>query len=190
MGCIMNQGPTDILEAEHRVIEKVVGAAAILADELESGQAVEPATLEAIVEFMRTYADRCHHGKEEAELFPALERKGVPMHGCPIGALTGEHQQGRTLVAGLAEATASYASGNPAGQPALVQGLRGIVNLYPTHIWKEDYLLFPMANKVLDEADQRDLLQRFARVEATMGPDTHQRMEQSAEALAESTRRI
>ena len=48
--------------------------------------AVEPETLQQVVAFMRNYADKCHHGKEEAELFPFLERRGVPMRGCPIDA--------------------------------------------------------------------------------------------------------
>ncbi len=88
---MMEKKPTEMLEAEHHVIQKVVGAMAVL------GQEVEAKTLQGIVEFMRTFADKCHHGKEEIHLFPALERKGVPARGCPVGALLHEHQQGRAL---------------------------------------------------------------------------------------------
>ena len=176
--------PTEMLEEEHRFIQKVVSAIPALVEALETGQKVEAQTLQDIVEFMRTFADKCHHGKEEAHLFPALEKRGVPMKGCPVGALTHEHQQGRVLVTGLAEAAEAYAQGDTAAIEALVSNLRGIAELYPNHIWKEDYLLFPMTNKVLSPDDQKDLREKFEAVEDAIGRDVHQRFEQLAERLS------
>jgi hemerythrin-like domain-containing protein len=176
--------PTEMLEEEHRFIQKVVSAIPALVEALETGQKVETQTLQDIVEFMRTFADKCHHGKEEAHLFPALGQKGVPMKGCPVGALTHEHQQGRALVAGLAEAAGAYAQGDAGAKEALVSNLRGITELYPNHIWKEDYLLFPMTNKVLSPDDQKDLREKFEAVEDAIGRDVHQRFEQLAERLS------
>src|SRR5450756_1448791 len=131
---------------------------AVLADRLETGQRVEPTTLQNMVEFMRTFADRCHHGKEETHLFPALERKGVPVRGCPMGVLVAEHQKGRSLVKALAEAVDAYAKGDSLATKPLLESLRGITELYPGHIWREDYLLFPLTNKVLQPQDQSCLL--------------------------------
>ena len=65
---------TQMLEDEHLVIAKVVGAAPVLADRLEAGQLVDVETLLGVVEFMRTFADNLHHGKEETHLFTLLER--------------------------------------------------------------------------------------------------------------------
>ena len=70
----MEKMPTEILEEEHHYIQKVVGAMAALAERLETGQDVDTAMLQSIVEFMRTFADNCHHGKEETHLFTLLER--------------------------------------------------------------------------------------------------------------------
>jgi hemerythrin-like domain-containing protein len=181
------ESPTDILEAEHRVIERVIAAAAVLAETLETGGPVEPETLQQVVAFMRAYADKCHHGKEEAELFPLLERRGVPATGCPVGALTGEHAHGRELVTALSDAAAAHAAGDPAAREALLTSLRGITTLYPSHIWKEDYLLFPMSNKVLSQEDQRELYARFLKVDEGMGPGMHEHFEQVA---ADLTRRV
>ena len=64
-----SKSPTEILEAEHHVIQKVVGAMAVLAEGLGAGQEPPVETLRNIVEFMRTFADKCHHGKEEVHLF-------------------------------------------------------------------------------------------------------------------------
>ena len=175
--------PTDILEAEHRVIERVVGSMPTLIRMLEAGQEIEAGLLQDVVEFMRTFADRCHHGKEETHLFPVLVGKGVPDTGCPIGGLTHEHQQGRVLVKDLAAAVGAYA-GDASAKESLIHSLRGVVGHYPQHIWKEDFLLFPMTNKVLGPGDQHELLAKFAQVEAEIGEDTHHRFEQMARDLA------
>jgi hemerythrin-like domain-containing protein len=147
---------------------------------LQAGQPVEPSLFLEIVEFMRMFADKCHHGKEEVHLFSVLVQKGVPVTGCPIGALTHEHQQGRALVSGLAEAAQAYARGDGVAIASLVETLHGITELYPNHIWKEDYLLFPMTNKVLGADDHRDLMEKFIQADATTGHDTPRRFEDMA----------
>jgi hemerythrin-like domain-containing protein len=172
--------PTDVLEAEHRAIERVVLAAVKLADALEAGGSVGAETMLQLVEFMRTYADKCHHGKEEAELFPMLARRGVPIRGCPLGTLTGEHIQGRALVAALHDAAVAQTAGDPAAREAVSRSLRGISVLYPNHIWKEDYLLIPMCGKVLSPADQAELRARFDRADQAMGSYTIERFERAA----------
>jgi hemerythrin-like domain-containing protein len=175
--------PTQMLEDEHVIIAKVVAATPVLADRLEAGQAIEAETLRGIVEFMRTFADRCHHGKEEQLLFPLLGKKGIPLQGCPIGVLTMEHGKGRLLVKGLADAAEAYQKGDLEGKQAVIHALRGIADLYPNHIWKEDYLLFPMTLKVLSPEEQQVLYQQFEQVEETIGADVHHRLEQFAERL-------
>jgi hemerythrin-like domain-containing protein len=176
-----------MLEDEHVVIAKVVAATPLLADRLEAGGTVDAETLRGVAEFMRTFADRCHHGKEEELLFPLLLEKGVPAQGCPIGALMAEHTQGRALVRGLADAAQAYQSGDPAAKEAVVQSLRGIATLYPNHIWKEDYLLFPMTLKVMGLEEQQDLYEQFEQVEERIGRDVHHGLEHFAERLAAIT---
>ena len=179
--------PTQMLEDEHLVIAKVVGAAPVLADRMEAGQLVDVETLRGVVEFMRTFADKCHHGKEEELLFPTLAHKGIPMQGCPVGALTAEHIRGRVLVKELAEAAEAYKSGEPAAKGKVVKSLRGIAALYPNHIWKEDYLLFPLTEKVLSMEEQQSLYRQFELVEERVGRDVHHRLEHFAEGLSAST---
>lgn len=181
----MTNDPIGMLEEEHRFIAKVVSAATVLADRLDADQPVKIETLESIVEFMRTYADKCHHGKEEDLLFPKLAERGVPMRGCPVEALTREHALGRALVKGLAEATGAFRRGDPSAKESLIKNLRGIAELYPHHIWKEDYLLFPLSNKVLSVEDQQNLAQEFEKVEESVGRDVHQRLQQLSEELAQ-----
>jgi hemerythrin-like domain-containing protein len=137
--------------------------------------------LQNVVDFMRLYADKCHHGKEEDRLFPLLAKRGVPAHGCPLEALTHEHGTGRVLVKGLAEAVDAFRKADPAAKENLIKNLRGIAELYPGHIWKEDYLLFPMSHKVLNAEDQHHLALEFEQVEETFGRAMHEQLERLSE---------
>jgi len=180
---MIEQGPVEILEAEHRVILKVVAGLVMLADRLEGGEDVEPATLDKIVEFLRVFADRCHHGKEESLLFPALERRGVPASGCPLGGLTMEHQKGRQMVGEFANAIREYERNEQGARDNVVKALRALGAFYPNHIWKEDYLLFPLAGKLLPPEDQNNLRVQFDAVEHELGHETHERLVHFAEEL-------
>jgi len=184
---MVTDSPTEMLEAEHRVIAKVIGAVPVLADQLDAGQAVDVGLLRDIVEFMRTFADQCHHGKEELLLFPVLGKKGVPLQGCPVGALTAEHARGRALVKELADAVDAQQEGEPSAKETVIGALRGIAALYPNHIWKEDYLLFPMTNKVLNVEEQQLLSGEFQKVDERIGLSQYQRLEAFAEYVAEIT---
>jgi len=183
-------GPTDRLEWEHHCIQQVVGAMAPLAETLEKGGKVDVGTLRSIVEFMRTFADKCHHGKEEKHLFALLEQKGVPIHGCPLGILLLEHQKGRTLVTKLAEITESYATDSPSASEELVKCLHELMHLYPNHIWKEEYLLFPMTNKMVPPEEQREMNQNFDDVDKSIGTNVHDRFLQAAQKLEKDARGV
>ncbi len=175
--------PVEMLEAEHRVIQKMVAGMSVLAERLEGGEQVDVSLLDRIVVFLRTFADRCHHGKEESLLFPALIRRGVPSHGCPIGGLTMEHQKGRVMVGELADAIPGYAAGEPLAREIVVKTLKALVAFYPNHIWKEDYLLFPLAGKVLTPEDQQELMEKFESVDRELGIGAHEAFDKVAAEL-------
>jgi len=155
---------------------------------LESDKDIAVEELQNITEFMCIFGDKCHHGKEEKELFPLLEKKGVPMQGCPVAALTHEHEVGRNLVKVLVEATVAYGNKGGSAKEELLKQLRGLINLYPNHIWKEDYLLFPMTNKILSDSEQKDLQTKFEMVEKEIGPDTYTKYKRLAEEIDERYR--
>lgn len=175
---------TEELEREHKVIQKVVAVMAQIEEQLELRHTVNADVLRDLLQFMRVFSEQCHHGKEESYFFPYLETKGVPSTGCPLSALKGEHARSRQLLADLNSATADYIADSERGRLQLLQVLQGLVVLYPAHIWKEDYLLFPMADKLLGDADQELLLQQFEMAEEGLGPNTHETFEKLADNLA------
>jgi len=178
-----NTRPTDELEHEHRIIERVVAAMAVLAEKLQSGKEVEARVLNDLGEFLRVFAEGCHHGKEERYLFPLLEKRGVPVSGCPLAVLLHEHDKGRHLMADLKQTSEAYIRSGNTEKDALIWTLHQLVELYPAHIWKEDYLLLPMTSKILSDTDQEALAREFEQHESEIGSDVHHGFEQLAESL-------
>lgn len=179
------QRATEALEREHKVIQKVVAVMAQLVAQLELRHTVNEDLLRDVLQFMRVFSDQCHHGKEEGYFFPYLESKGVPSTGCPLSALKGEHAKSRQLLADLNSATDSYISDPEKGRLTLVQVLQSLVALYPAHIWKEDYLLFPMADKILRDTDEEVLLRQFEIAEESLGTHAHETFEKLADDLSQ-----
>lgn len=105
-------GLTKILSDEHRVIEVVLDCLDKISEEANSaGKLDEESALQAI-DVIRTFADKCHHGKEEDHLFATLIEKGMPKEGGPVGQMLVEHEQGRAFVKGMADSVSDAATGD------------------------------------------------------------------------------
>ncbi len=144
---------TEFLEREHQAIQKAVAVMSSIVDQLELKHVVDADLLRDLIQFMRIFGDQCHHAKEESYLFPLLEQRGVPATGCPLSALKAEHVKGRQLMDDFASASANYIADTEGGRAGLIQVLQNLVTLYPAHIWKEDYLLFPITAKHITAED-------------------------------------
>jgi hemerythrin-like domain-containing protein len=166
---------TDVLVEEHEVILRIIAVLNAAAEKLAAGQEVSPDVFRQAVDFIRTFADQCHHGKEQDLLFPALEQRGVPRDGGPIGVMLYEHDLGRAFVKQMANGTEAWAAGDTEAKSEVIEGARGYAQLLAQHIHKENMVLYPMGNRVLSEADQQELLEKFEEVEEAMGEGTHER---------------
>jgi hemerythrin-like domain-containing protein len=91
------------------------------------------------------------------------------------------------MVGELADAIRGYAAGEPPARENLIKSLRALVAFYPSHIWKEDYLLFPLAGKVLTSEDRQELMDKFETVERELGVDV---LEGFDKVVAELERKI
>lgn len=178
-----HDNPIHLLTHEHHYILKVVHGLSAIDQNLEAGRQPGIARLHGVVAFMREFADRCHHAKEEAILFPAMEGKGVPQDGCPLEGLLREHARGRERVGALAAAIDALERGDAAAPAALREAIAGIQQLYPNHIWKEDQMVFPMAERLFSAAELADLHARFEQAEVELGPE-HERYVAFADEMA------
>ncbi len=175
---------TEALEREHRTIEKVLAVMARLQEQVALDHAVEPEVLRDLLQFMRIFCDQYHQAREESYLFSLLEERGIPATGCPIATLKSEHGTILRLVNELSESTAAYLADRRLGKLNLKEALHKLVTFFPGHIWKEDYLLFPMAEKVLSSSDQEMLLEQFDVAEFDMGGRVNEEFEALAENLS------
>ena len=159
----------------------------VMADRLEGGSPVDPADLESSVEFIRVFADKCHHAKEEGHLFPEMEKAGVPRERGPIGVMLADHVEGRKHVAAMAGAIPGIREGSVKAAEAFASAARGYGELLTGHIYKEDHILYPMADIRLSGAQQNSLEACFADIEKTIvGEGRHEEFHRLLERLSET----
>jgi hemerythrin-like domain-containing protein len=176
--------PTQVLKNEHRVIEQVLNVLEKIAEKAGVENKLDVESAEQAIDFLRNFADKCHHGKEEHQLFPLLENKGFSRETGPTGVMCHEHEEGRGLIRGMAEAVAD--PGSPDAADRFAGYARAYIRLLRVHIQKEDHCLFSMTDGMLNSQEQDYLLEQFERVEAEdMGTGAHERYLDVANALAD-----
>ncbi len=173
----MESSATSVLRSEHEAILRMLDAADEVALRIMRGKTPDREILSGLIEFLRLFADRCHHGKEEELLFPKLEEKGLPRYGGPIGVMLAEHDQGRAFIRKMVESFESFAAGDKGAARNWAEAAQGYSQLLRSHIGKENNILFVMADSILSESDQSELSTGFERVELEkMGSGTHERL--------------
>jgi len=144
------------LMIEHRLIERMISLIRETLAKTEKADKINPHFVDTVVDFIRTYADRTHHGKEENILFRDLNERSLSDEDRQMmKSLIEEHLFGRQTVKALVNANKLYRNGDDSALTDIVKNLNTLVDFYPKHIEKEDKEFFPAArNYVTDEEDQ------------------------------------
>ena len=121
-------------------------------DELEKAvsNSVDMGKIREFLDFTESYAEP-HHHKEEKVLFPALEKKGIPNEGGPIGVMLSEHEAKRGFVKELRKAV------KEGKEDKIKENALAIVSLMRDHIFKEDNILYPCAKDALSQEEMAEL---------------------------------
>jgi hemerythrin-like domain-containing protein len=168
--------PTNILRNEHKVIKAALACLHEMTVRIQAGQRVEIQDIREMLDFIRNFADGCHHFKEEKVLFPAMGLGGFPEDAGPISVMLHEHEVGRSYVRSMAEAVDRAEQGDSEGITPFLAPAQGYIALLENHIYKEDNILFPMAERALGEDKMEEVLEDFKRHEKEeMGDGTHQK---------------
>jgi hemerythrin-like domain-containing protein len=173
---------TDALRLEHQSIEGALDFAERIAAKINRDQEVPSANVAKLMEFIRLFVEQCHHSKEEEILFPLLEKKGISANGGPLGVMLMEHDRARVLIEQM-----SVAAGNALGHPSAKRWMRAAwdySDLMIDHFYKEEEMLFKMADRVLSQEEQAGLAGAFKLLEdEKIGPGKHQQLRAMMEEL-------
>lgn len=151
--------PAAPLMIEHRLIERMIAVMRRKATEAENSGTADVRFIDTAVDFIRNYADHCHHGKEERILFRDLAAKPLSAeHRRVMDELVAEHVFGRQTTARLVEARRRYSGGDTGAFADIIDCLRTLAGFYPKHIEKEDRHFFvPVMHYFTQEEQDRML---------------------------------
>lgn len=175
--------------SEHTVIERVITTLEGAVQASAEGKTVRPEFFIGAADFVRGFADGCHHRKEENVLFKAMGQNGVPVLGGPIGVMLNEHEQGRRFTRAMRSGAEKWINGQEAGRQEALQAAGQYAALLHQHILKENNILFPMANQAIPLANQEQVAEDFERVEhEETGAGVHEKYLALAESLEAEAR--
>jgi hemerythrin-like domain-containing protein len=162
----------ETLRDEHEGVLAVLGQLERAVGAAERGAPVPSDVFADIQEFFAVFVDRCHHSKEESELFPRLVAGGSSDI---VHRLESEHVTGRSLAKDYADAVGAYRPGDAASGGRLAAAARAYADLLRRHIDLETQELFPATEALA--ADDHAIAEGFERIEEErIGPGTHERL--------------
>jgi len=154
--------PVGPLMWEHRLIEKMLASLMKHVDKIEKSKIVNPVVIDVAVDFVRMYADRTHHGKEEEILFRDLAKKNLPPElKKTMQELLDEHAWGRKTTGMLVAAKDKYLQGDEGKLTEIIGLARELCNFYPRHIEKEDKHFFYPCQECFSKDEQEKMLAEF-----------------------------
>ena len=160
--------PIGPLMWEHRLIEKMLRCFEPETRKMTEQKKVDPLFIDTAVDFIRTYADRTHHGKEEDILFRDLSNKQLSSeHSRIMDELVEEHKYARKTVGMLVDAKERYLKGENTSHE-IVTFLEELAHFYPIHIKKEDKQFFYPCMDYFSKEEQDRMLQEFYKFDRKM----------------------
>ena len=173
----------NILKEEHAVIERVLDLLEPAGTGVRKGEP-PPAGFERwAIEFLRHFADHCHHAKEETALFPLLEARGITRKGGPLGVMLREHDEGRAYLQRMQDAA------DRRDHVGFALVAEEYAQMLRQHEFKENFVLFQIAESCLTDDDDADLVEKFHGIEQKLGGDgIHERFEDEIKRWEETFR--
>jgi len=135
--------PIGPLMKEHRVIERMLNIVEKRLNIMKKEEEVDTTFIDTVVDFIKNYADKRHHGKEEDILFRELNKKELSKdHKRIMDELVQEHVFGRNTVKKIVDAKERYEGEDKDALKNIAENLHIIIDFYPKHIEKEDKHFF------------------------------------------------
>jgi hemerythrin-like domain-containing protein len=168
---------------EHRLIERMIKVMNYALLDAEQRQKIDPRFIETATDFIRAYADRCHHGKEEDILFRELKKKNISAeHQIIMEELIEEHKRGRQVTGKLVEANSRYMKGDQGALSEILECIRTLIGFYPKHIEKEDKHFFLPIMGYFSKEEKDAMLMEGYQFDADLLHEEYQKIVQEKES--------
>lgn len=165
-GEIKYSPPIKKLVDEHRLIKRWLALIPEVIKNLDIKSEKDRRLVLDGVDFIRSYADKYHHAKEEDILFkyfdPSLD---------VLKVMAEDHQKGR----GYARNTLAALDNND--RETIVKNLTAYCELLTEHIKKEDEILYPWMDRNLTTGQVDEMFAKFNKIDTDFG-DTQRKYEQ------------
>lgn len=157
------------LMIEHRLIEQMLNIIRRALELVEQTKSIDPCFVDTAVDFIRVYADRTHHGKEEDILFRDLQLKHLSNEDQQLmDELIEDHIFSRNTTKALVEANMRYRRGTEEALGEITACMRTLVDFYPKHIKKEDEVFFPASRTYFSDQEDQAMLAEFREFDRKM----------------------
>jgi hemerythrin-like domain-containing protein len=174
--------PPGPLMMEHRLIERMIKLLSAELDNMASEAEVNPHFIQTALDFLKTYADRTHHGKEEDILFRKLKGKKLSAdHRQMMNSLIQEHVWARETVGQLLSANKEYIEGHTHAFSEIKNNLQKLIEFYPRHIEKEDKHFFIPVMEYFTSEQQEDMLEEYWEFDRKMIHEKYKKIVEEAE---------
>jgi hemerythrin-like domain-containing protein len=156
--------PVRQLVDEHRLIKRWIALIPDVLDQFDIESREDRQLLLEGVDFIRSYADRFHHAKEEDILFRYFDETREILK-----AMLDDHEKGRDHAGAVAEAVGKK------DRKGIVKHLTAYRDLLAQHIKKEDEILYPWMERELSMKQVGELFSKFREVDEAGGKEVTER---------------
>ncbi len=154
--------PIGVLTVEHLLIARMVNLVNGELEKIAQGKKPDLLFIDGAIDFAKTYADACHHGKEEGVFFEKLAMKKLTFeHKKLMDELVLEHIQNRKIINNLEITRDSFVKGDPDAMKSILVICKSLVEFYPGHMEKEEKSFFAPALEYFSKREQEEMVKRF-----------------------------
>lgn len=169
--------PIEDLTKEHGPVKLMLRVLEKINEQIASGKSVAIDDLNSGIVFLKEFADKCHHGKEENLLFPMMKKNSIQKEVELINILLLEHAEGRGYIAKMVEAIGEKEKNPSRFAEVFRDNAKRYIALLDQHIDKENTILFPSAKHSIPESQLKELEDGFENVENNIiGPGRHKEL--------------
>jgi len=159
----------NLMMEEHQLIKRALHIMRKLSWQVLQSSDVNYRDFDLIIDFIRNFADKHHHMKEEDILFTMMGQElGENISKGPVTGMLIEHDLGRQYISGLEESLARYKKGDDEARLDIIANAISYTHLLGNHIEREDMILYEFARRSLSDKAKEELNRRCQQVEAEM----------------------